>query len=156
MQASLFQKDLSKSISISYILVGKGAQLRVRIYGVDSDKTFKKCFICLKTTDKLIRDEYEYLIPEQDGKELYKKCKWFLEKKRLTFDSHSKPKVRYDVDSFPNGMQWVEVEFKSIKDMKKWEKNIPSWIGKEITGVNKYSNITLAKKKLKFNNNGKR
>jgi CYTH domain-containing protein len=47
-------------------------------------------------------------------------------------------------------MQWVEVEFKSIKQMKVWEKKIPHWIGQEITGVSKYSNIALAKQNLKF------
>lgn len=139
------------SIKQGYVSVEKDKQVRVRItkeYGSDSAN------ICIKYTKKLIRDEFEFDVDNKEAKQLYAKCNWFLEKKRLSFYSHHMPEIHYDVDSFPNGMQWVEVEFKSIKDMKKWEKNIPSWIGKEITGVSKYSNITLAKKKLKFN--GKR
>ena len=133
------------TIKQGYIVVTKDKQVRVRIT--------KKwgCSICVKSTGKLVRDEFEFQISDVvEAKELYKSCKWTIEKKRLSFNSHHMPKVHYDVDSFPNGMQWVEVEFKSIKDMKKWEKKIPSWIGKEITGVSKYSNITLAKKNLKF------
>ena len=68
----------------------------------------------------------------------------------MSFSSHRLPKVHYDVDTFPNKMQWVEVEFKSIKEMKLWEKNIPHWIGKEITGSRQYSNIALAKQNLKW------
>lgn len=135
------------SIKQAYISVEKDKQVRVRItkqYGSDSSN------ICIKYTKNLIRDEFEFEVDNKEAKELYKKCDWFVEKKRLTFHSHYMPSVHYDIDSFPNGMQWVEVEFKSIKDMKKWEKHIPHWIGEEITGVNKYSNITLAKQKLKF------
>jgi adenylate cyclase len=141
------------SIKQGYISVEKDSQIRVRI---TKDNAFNFGHICVKYTGKLVRDEFDFNISTQlkDAKDLYKKCKWTLEKKRLSFESHYMPRVHYDVDTFPNGMQWVEVEFLSIKDMKKWEKNIPSWIGKEITGVSKYSNITLAKKKLKFN--GKR
>lgn len=141
------------SIKQGYISVEKDSQIRVRI---TKDNAFNFGHICVKYTGKLVRDEFDFNVSTQlkDAKDLYKKCKWTLEKKRLSFESHYKPRVHYDVDTFPNGMQWVEVEFLSIKDMKTWEKNIPSWIGKEITGVSKYSNITLAKKKLKFN--GKR
>jgi len=135
-------------IKQGYIVVQKDKQIRVRITK-GSGSAFGS--ICFKSTGKLIRDEFEFTVNDTlEAKELYKTCKWTIEKKRLSFNSHHMPKVHYDVDSFPNGMQWVEVEFKSIKDMKKWEKKIPSWIGKEITGVSKYSNITLAKKNLKF------
>lgn len=138
---------INVKIKQGYILLEKDKQLRVRLY---VNKGFMKCFLCLKYTGKQIRDEYEYLVPEKDGKEIYSKCNLTVEKKRLSFNSHHMSEVHYDVDTFPNGMQWIEVEFKSIKDMKKWEKNIPSWIGKEITSVSKYSNITLAKQNLKW------
>ena len=142
------------NIKQGYIVAEKDKQIRIRISKCDGISFGS---FCVKYTGKLIRDEFEFNLADsklREAKELYKKCKWTLEKKRLSFESHYKPRVHYDVDTFPNGMQWVEVEFLSIKDMKTWEKNIPSWIGKEITGVSKYSNITLAKKKLKFN--GKR
>ncbi len=126
------------AIKQGYIFVGKGKHLRIRLYK-------DKAVICLKYTSGQVRDEYEYEVPMKDGKEMYSKCIMKLEKKRLTFKRFGET---YDVDSFPNGVQFVEVEFKSLKESKKWKK--PHWIGKEITGVGKYSNIALAKKNLKF------
>jgi adenylate cyclase len=134
-------------IKQAYLNIGKEQQIRVRI--IKRGKTLTSQ-MCVKFTGKLIRDEFEYDIPLADAKVMYDKCKFSIEKKRLSFISHTKDKVHYDVDSFPNGMQWVEVEFSSIKQMKSWEKNKPYWIGKEITGVSKFSNTTLAKKKIKF------
>ena len=153
-------------IKQGYIAVEKDKQVRIRLIREGSGtKTIhsrggivevgtEDARVCIKYTAKLVRDEFEFDVDLAEGKALYKKCEWFVEKDRLSFDSHHMPEVHYDVDSFPNGMQWVEVEFPSIKVMKQWEKNIPHWLGKEITGVRKYSNIALAKKKLKFN--GKR
>lgn len=156
-------EDFTKlRIKQAYISLEKDKQVRVRITREGSGiKTIhsrgsrvtistEEASVCIKYTDKLIRDEFEFEIDLTEGKSLYKKCKWSVEKDRLSFNSHHMYGVHYDVDSFPNGIKYVEVEFMSIKDMKKWEKNIPSWIGKEITGVSKYSNVTLAKKKLKF------
>jgi CYTH domain-containing protein len=126
------------NIKQAYVHAEKGKQIRVRITG-------KKAVLGIKFTKDIIRDEFEYPIPMKDAKLMYEKADWKLEKRRLTFQ---RGKEHYDVDTFPNGMQFVEVEFKSIKDMEAWVK--PSWIGEEITGVGKYSNITLAKKKLMF------
>jgi adenylate cyclase len=127
----------------AYILVDKGKQVRIRL-------TKNKAVIGIKFTTSIVRAEFEYEVPLKDGKEIYKHCKWSLEKKRLSF---SVGKEHYDVDDYPNGLVVVEVEFKSLKDMKKWKK--PSWLGLEITGVRKYSNITLSKKNLKFKRGNK-
>lgn len=126
------------NIKQGYIFSEKGKHLRIRLY---SDKAV----ICLKFTDGPIRDEFEYEVPMKDGKNMYKKCTMKLEKHRLTFSRFNE---NYDIDSYPNGMRFVEVEFKSVKASKTWVK--PSWIGKEITGSRQYSNIALAKKNLKF------
>ena len=125
-------------IKQAYIHAEKGKQVRVRI-------TTQKAVIGVKFTDDLVRDEFEYEIPMKDAKVMYEKSPWKVEKNRLSFQ---RGKEHYDVDSFPNGIQFVEVEFKSVKDMEAWVK--PSWLGEEITGVSKYSNINLAKKNLKF------
>lgn len=125
-------------IKQGYICIEKGKQVRVRIYKTNSE-------ICIKYTDKLIRDEFEYEIPMADAKAIYAKCKYTLEKIRTSFKIGEET---YDFDQFPNGMSWIEVEFKSMKALNKWKK--PNWIGKEITGVSKFSNITLSKKNLKF------
>lgn len=134
-----FPKNLRRlEIKQGYIFVEKGKHLRIRLYKTHA-------VLGLKYTSGPIRDEYEYDIPVNEAKEMYKKCTMKLEKIRHTF---VKGKETYDIDSYPNGVMFVEVEFKTINASKKWVK--PSWIGKEITGVAKYSNIVLAKKKLMF------
>ena len=126
------------TIKQAYLLAEKDKQIRVRIVN-----NFK-AWITVKYTGSIVRDEFEYLIPLKDAKEMYAKSKLKVEKKRLAFKS----KGHYDIDTFPNGLVTVEVEFKSVAQMKKWTK--PNWLGEEITGNKKYSNITLAKKNLKF------
>lgn len=138
------------TIKQGYILAEKDKQVRIRLTKLSG---VELADVCVKFTSKLVRDEFEFRLTDdlKEAKGLYKKCDLTIEKKRLSFNSHVTPKeVHYDVDSFPNGMQWIEVEFSSIKAMNKWNKNKPHWIGEEITGVSKYSNITLAKKNLKF------
>ncbi len=125
-------------IKQAYLTAEKGKQIRVRIMP-------NMAVLTVKFTGGLVRDEFEYEIPMTDAHEIYDKCKTSLEKNRLAF---SRGDEHYDVDSFPNGMIFAEVEFKSLEHMDKWVK--PHWLGKEITGVNRYSNISLAKKKLKF------
>lgn len=132
------EKGTIIDIKQGYIFAEKGKHLRIRLYK-------HKAVIGLKYTSGPIRDEYEYEIPMKDAKEMYSKCTMKVEKVRHTFKRGDET---YDIDSFPNKMMFVEVEFKSIKAAKKWVK--PSWIGEEITGVAKYSNIALAKKNLKF------
>jgi CYTH domain-containing protein len=126
-------------IKQGYLHAEKGKQVRIRIYND------LKAYIGVKFTESQIRDEFEYPIPLEDGLVMYDKTQDKLEKKRLSF---RRGKEHYDVDTFPNGLTFVEVEFKSLKAMENWEK--PSWMGEEITGVGEYSNIKLAKKNLMF------
>lgn len=121
-----------------YIFADKGKHLRIRLYK-------NKAVIGLKYTDKFIRDEFEYEVPMKDGKTMYSKCTATVEKIRRSFKRGDET---YDIDEYPNKLMFVEVEFKSMKASKKWVK--PSWIGEEITGIRKYSNIELAKQNLKF------
>jgi len=125
-------------IKQAYICAEKGKQVRVRIINNS------KAVLGIKFTQSVIRDEFEYEIPLKEAKLMYDKSTMRVEKNRLSFNR----KGHYDIDTFPNGLVTVEVEFKSIKAMEKWVK--PSWLGEEITGVSKYSNITLAKKNLGF------
>lgn len=129
-------------IKQAYVSAEKNKQVRVRLTKEGKKETAN---VCIKYTAKLVRDEFEFDIDLKEAKALYGLCKWAVEKRRLTF---TKGKEHYDVDDFPNGMVFVEVEFKSEKAMNNWIK--PHWIGEEITGVSKYSNITLAKKNLKW------
>lgn len=121
-----------------YIFIEKGKHLRIRLYP-------HKAVLGLKYTGGIVRDEFEYEIPMKDGKQMYSKCTMSLEKHRLTFERFGET---YDVDTYPNGIIVVEVEFKSLAKLKKWVK--PSWIGEDISNNSKYSNITLSKKNLRF------
>jgi CYTH domain-containing protein len=100
---ALYRKHLIKQ---AYIVGQKDKQVRVRI----SDG---KGVLCVKYTAKFIRDEFEYDIPLKDAKVMYDNAATKIEKKRLSFKSRG---YSYDVDSFPNGLTFVEVEFKSIKN----------------------------------------
>lgn len=126
-------------IKQGYLHAEKGKQIRIRI--TDNNG----CYLGIKFTGELVRDEFEYAVPLKDAKAMYEKCSMTVEKKRLSFKRGSES---YDVDDFPNGMVFVEVEFRSIEKMEKWQK--PHWIGEEITDDPKYSNIVLSKKNLKF------
>jgi CYTH domain-containing protein len=106
----------------------------------------KKAILCVKFSNGIVRDEFEYEIPFKDGKEMFNLTTKKLEKKRLSFKRF---KEHYDIDEYPNGLIVVEVEFKSIEHMEKWVK--PSWIGEDITGKSEYSNLVLAEQNLKFN-----
>lgn len=128
-------------IKQAYIHADMDKHVRVRLYDYEPNVGF----IGIKYTSSLVRDEFEYEVPIEDAQIMYDKSDMKIEKKRISFmigDEH------YDIDSFPNGLSYVEVEFKSLEDMKNWE--IPDWFGEEITGVKEYSNIALAKKNLKF------
>jgi CYTH domain-containing protein len=125
-------------IKQGYISAEKGKQVRIRLYTT-------KAVLGIKFTGGQVREEFEYEIPMSDGKNLYNKCSWTLEKKRLTF---KRGKEQYDIDTYPNGITFVEVEFKSLKNMENWVK--PSWIGEDITDNKDYSNIVLAQQNLKF------
>lgn len=126
------------NIKQGYIHAEKGKQVRVRI----TNNLLGN--VCIKFTNTIVRDEFEYQIPLKDAKVMYEMAPLKVEKKRISFNR----KVNYDIDTYPNGLVVVEVEFKTLDQMNKWVK--PDWLGIEITGNNRYSNITLAKKNLKW------
>ncbi len=125
-------------IKQAYIFADKDKQVRIRL-------TRTKAVLCVKYTEGLVRDEFEYEIPLKDGKTMYEKSNTKLEKQRLSFKRSSE---HCDVDTYPNGYIVVEVEFKDEEKLNNWVK--PNWIGEEITNDSKYSNIVLAQQNLKF------
>lgn len=131
-----FDNKTPKLIKQGYVIVEKNRHLRVRLIG-------NKGILGLKFINGPVRDEFEYPIDIEEANEIYNKCRWSLEKKRITgiIDDLS-----YDIDEYPNGIRVVEVEFP--KERYKFKK--PKWMGKEVSKNKKYSNITLAKKNLRF------
>jgi adenylate cyclase len=125
-------------IKQGYIHGDMDKNIRIRL-------TSKFAVLGVKFTQGTIRDEFEYDITMEDGKTIYDKCLWKLEKKRLSFKRNN---VHYDVDSYPNGIVVIEAEFTSEEQMNGWVK--PSWIGEEVTNDGKYSNVVLAQQILTF------
>jgi CYTH domain-containing protein len=127
-----------KLIKQGYIFAGKDKQLRIRLI----DNT---AFLCLKFTEDVVRDEFEYEIPLVDGLAIYEKCEAKLEKIRNSMNGKTS---HLDVDTYPNGWVIAEVEFQSKEDSDNF---VPvSWFGEEITGQFQYSNIALARRNTKF------
>lgn len=125
-----------KNIKQGYLMVNDGKNLRIRIV---NDKS---CYLCFKQDiSKDSKYEFEYLIPERDGKELYELAEFKLEKKRYitTFKYH-----KVEIDVYPSGLGIVEIEFS--EDLE----SLPEYCGEEVTGINIYSNIHLAKSNIEF------
>ena len=130
-------------IQQGYFFVEKDKHLRVRITW-DTDRV-PTANLGLKYTDKILRDEYEPTIPFSDAEEIMERCEWKLEKTRVTSTINS---LTASLDTYPDGLQVIEVEFEFEQDYLKFV--APEWFGDEISGVYVYSNITLAKQNLKF------
>lgn len=128
-------------IQQGYIMLEEHKQLRIRL--LDNGKAV----LGLKYTENAVRDEYEYDIPYNDGLELYNKCEFTVEKKRFVLIEDNG--LKYEIDVYPNGLRVVEVEFKSLEEANTFVEL--DWFDEEITTNREYSNITLAKQNLKFN-----
>lgn len=140
---NLFKKGTPVLIRQGYIFVEDEKHLRVRVYDTDDAD------ICLKYTSHLVRDEYELDILPFEALDIFNRCEWKLEKKRYSiYEIGGGFNFKLDFDEYPNGLRVVEVEFCSEDDANKFVP--PSWLGEEISGGYKYSNITLAKQNLKF------
>lgn len=125
-------------IKQGYIHGDKDKNIRIRL-------TINKAILGIKFTSEGITDEFEYEIPQSEGREIYKKTTKRVEKKRLSFERDD---IHYDVDTYPNGVIIVEAEFESVEQMEAWTK--PSWIGEEVTGYEQYSNVVMAEQNLRF------
>ena len=110
--------------------------IRIRII----DK--KKAYITLKSSiNGLTNYEFEYRIPKKDGIELFNLSKHKITKTRYKLKINEK---NWIVDSFGgsnSSLKIAEIELSSESE----EIKIPSWCGKEITGIKSLSNASLAK-----------
>jgi CYTH domain-containing protein len=125
-----------------YMLQGyihpKKPQVRIRITSTECTLTIK-----YKTETIGIRDEYEQIIGFEMANELYKKCEYKLQKWRYKIPIMG-TLLKWEIDVYPeihNNLIIAEIELPDI-DYDLGE--LPSWIGKEITGENRYSNISIA------------
>ena len=95
--------------------------------------------------------EFEYTIPEEDAKELFKMCSDKIFKTRYAFECEGLTLSRkWEVDVFHGdneGLIVAELEVYEEKDYK--DVIIPDWIATEVTGDPKYYNSSLVKNPYK-------
>ena len=130
------QVILSKGFSQAYLnsSVDEWAT-RVRI--IDN----KKAFITLKSSlNGLINYEFEYSIPIKDAVELIKLSKYKITKTRYQLKIDQKDWVVDLFDGSNSPLKIAEIELNDESE----EIQVPSWCGKEITGIRSLSNASLA------------
>ena len=110
--------------------------IRIRI--IDNNQSY----ITLKSfINGFVNYEFEYQIPKQDALELFKLSKHKITKTRYQLTINEK---RWVVDCFSGSnasLKIAEIELSSESE----EIEVPSWCGKEITGIKSLSNASLAK-----------
>jgi adenylate cyclase len=130
--------ETEKSYYRQGYIPSENCSIRIRI-------TDKSSFITIKGPgDKLgiSRFEWEKQIPEEEADELFNFCtRGSIEKIRHFIPAG---KHIYEVDEFlgkNQGLIIAEIELNSIEET--FEK--PDWLGKEVTGIKKYYNGSLAR-----------
>ena len=109
---------------------------RVRI--IDNNKGY----ITLKSSlNGLVNYEFEYSIPRKDAIELIQLSKYKITKTRYQLKINKKNWVVDVFEKSNSGLKIAEIELNSESE----EIRVPSWCGKEITGIKSLSNASLAK-----------
>ena len=99
-------------------------------------------YITLKSSlNGLVNNEFEYSIPIKDAIELIKLSKYKIIKTRYQLKINNKTWVVDLFDGSNSSLKIAEIELKSESE----EIQVPSWCGKEITGLKLLSNASLAK-----------
>ena len=99
-------------------------------------------YITLKSSlNGLVNNEFEYSIPIKDAIELIKLSKYKIIKTRYQLKINNKTWVVDLFDGSNSSLKIAEIELKSETE----KIQVPSWCGKEITGLKLLSNASLAK-----------
>ena len=110
--------------------------IRVRI--IDNNKS---CITLKSSLNRLVNNEFEYSIPIDDAIELIKLSKYKIIKTRYQLKIDDKDWVVDLFDGSNSPLKIAEIELNSECE----EIQIPSWCGREITGIKSLSNASLAK-----------
>ncbi|MGE7367592.1 CYTH domain-containing protein [Neorhizobium sp. NPDC001467] len=126
----------TQSFLQAYIATGDDRSIRVRIIdGAQARLTIKL------GRDLFVRDEFEYDIPLADAEELMRGAIGIvLEKTRHRVDYRG---FTFEIDEFAgfyHGLVVAEVEMQSTDDRP----DLPEWLGREVTGDKRYSNMAMA------------
>lgn len=133
-----YRSDAFKVQLLSQAYLNNNPDKSVRIRIVDNEG-----FITIKGPSNdggLSRFEWEKKIPIDEAVELMKLCGNQLILKKRYFVKHNK--IILEVDEFLNnnkGLVVAEVELKTTSQ----KIVLPDWIAEEVTGVNKYYNLSL-------------
>jgi CYTH domain-containing protein len=128
--------DAGVSIRQGYLVAADDRSLRVRTYGDG-----RACLTLKIGHTALARDEYEFDIDPQIAEEMLSqaigtvitKVRYEVEQQEFTWE--------IDVyDGRYSGLVIAEVELESEADLPA----IPDWVGREVTGDDRYSNQALA------------
>ena len=131
------QVILSESFSQAYLnSTIDGWATRVRV--IDNNKGY----ITLKSSSNgLTNYEFEYSIPREDAIELIQLSKYRITKTRHQLKINKKNWVIDVFEESNSCLKIAEIELNSESE----EIQVPSWCGKEITGIKSLSNASLAK-----------
>lgn len=119
-----------------YLSEGTRTTVRIRIAGSDAWVTIKGRAV------KGVRPEYEYKIPIADAEAMLPLCSGTIvekERHRVAHGSHT-----WEVDVFAaanHPLVTAEVELDSPDEAVQ----LPSWVGREVTGETRYLNAALAR-----------
>lgn len=136
-----YKKEASKAIRIQQGYISSHPNRIVRIRIADN-----KAFLTIKGKGEISRFEWEKEIDLEEGKDLIKLCEpGIIDKTRylIPIEAHV-----FEVDEFygeNEGLTVAEVELKAIDE----EFPRPIWLGKEVTGIQKYYNAYLKDRPFK-------
>jgi CYTH domain-containing protein len=121
-----------------YLINENGVTVRVRYTDKIGTLTIKSKQIGIS------RDEFEYEIPLNDAKHIFTHlCKTKLVKKRYYFEGSSN---MWEVDEYLGKLEGLIIAEVELNHEAEIIKDIPNWLGEEVSFDNAYSNASLASK----------
>jgi len=131
-------------MSQGYVCADENAIVRLRSIELPSGEL--EWVMTVKKDTGQIGKHFEYESVVEDAIELFNTLSQKVTKRR--FSLWHLDEVEVEVDIFENecaGLIIAEVELEDDNQSEWLSKNLPSWFGKEITGVSEYSNYSLCK-----------
>lgn len=128
----------ARYIQQGYLADNDNCEIRVTVRENNS-------FICIKSAKcEFSRDEFDYKIPDEEAKELLKKCNKVLYKTRYIVPDEKER--TWEVDVFHGNNEGLIIAELEVKNVPMFPIIVPSWVGDEVTGDPKYYNKNIASK----------
>lgn len=116
-----------------YLSISHNDCVRIRLIPIEG-----KAIVCIKwDTDKSIRREFEYPVNYQIGLEMYKDCRWKVEKRTILFHLDN---IVFSIDTYDNGLQVIEAE----RDILEFDPSKYPFLGECVDRKFEYTNYYLA------------